>query len=261
MWKVCPIQGRQLLDVRPEDIFRDFRICKTYRSGGGYDKLPLIIKKRRMHVFSDIETQFVVQLYGCNLRCPYCYVTEDGVFGKYIEYLSKDLLFWFHKACVLYKCGIFHLMGGAPALYIYDWPDLLEKFPRQYIFHSDLMLTDRVYTNQIIKNINIQNSIYAVNIKGITDENYFNNTGRKIDWEMFWSNLGTLVDEGLNFYLTFTNPDLSYVEKFERKLISEFGTDGIKILKDSFVIDLVNYNALKEGSAFKEEKNGFITSR
>ena len=47
-FKVCPVQGRQLLDVRPEDIFEDFRICDTYRSGGGYDQLPAIIRKRNI---------------------------------------------------------------------------------------------------------------------------------------------------------------------------------------------------------------------
>jgi pyruvate-formate lyase-activating enzyme len=255
MWKVCPIQGRQLLDVRPEDIIGDFRICRTYRSGGGYDRLPTIIKKRGMHAFGDIETQFVVQLYGCNLRCPYCYVTEDGVFGKYVEYSSEQLVDAFLKAT---QCGVFHLMGGAPALYIYDWPDLLKKFPAQYIFHSDLMLSDRVYTDTIIQNITRRNTIYAVNIKGVTDENYYKNTGCKPDWDKMWSNLQTIVDNNLNFYLTFTNPDLSYYDEFVKQLMTTYDK---RIMDDSFVINLVDYNALKEGPAFKEEKDGFTTRR
>ena len=80
-WKVCPIQGRQLKDVRKEDLWADFRFCNTYRGGGGYDKFPEIAKKRGMTCKGDIGLQFVVQLYGCTLACPYCYVTADGIWG------------------------------------------------------------------------------------------------------------------------------------------------------------------------------------
>jgi hypothetical protein len=175
------------------------------------------------------------------------------VFGKYVEYSSEQLVDEFLRAT---QCGVFHLMGGAPALYIYDWPDLLKKFPSQYIFHSDLMLSDRVYTDVIIQNINRRNTIYAVNIKGITDENYYNNTGCKPDWDKMWSNLDTIVDNNLNFYLTFTNPDLSYYDEFVRQLMTTYDR---RIMDDSFIINLVDYDALKEGPAFKEEKNGFTT--
>lgn len=110
-WKVCPIQGRQLKDVRKEDLFGDFRFCNTYRGGGGYDKFPKIAKKRGFTCRGDMSTQFVVQLYGCNLCCPYCYVTKDGIWGSYELYTSEQLLGAYGRAYIARQPGVFHLMG------------------------------------------------------------------------------------------------------------------------------------------------------
>jgi len=92
-WMVCPIQGRQLRDVREEGLFGDFRLCNTYRGGGGYDQFPKIYSGR--HGIKEDKTlgrQFVVQLYGCPLECPYCYVTRDGIFGKTKAYTTEQLV-------------------------------------------------------------------------------------------------------------------------------------------------------------------------
>ena len=135
--KVCPVQGRQLKDVREEDIFGDFRICNTYRGGGGYDQLPDIAGRRGLineYTRGEIGTQFVVQLYGCHLRCPYCYVTKDGVYGTYVRYDIPELIEAFDAACNEKNVGTLHMMGGAPALWMEDWqniPMLLHPF---YIF-------------------------------------------------------------------------------------------------------------------------------
>jgi len=82
-WKVCPIQGRQLRDVREEDLFGDFRLCDSYRGGGGYDQFPRIYSDRRDVPIEGLNSQFVVQLYGCPLNCHYCYVTRDGCIPSY----------------------------------------------------------------------------------------------------------------------------------------------------------------------------------
>ena len=37
------------------------------------------------------------------------------------------------------KLDVFHLMGGAPALYIEHWIEILEKLPENIPFHSDLL--------------------------------------------------------------------------------------------------------------------------
>ena len=142
-WKVVPIQGRQLLDVRQEDLFGDFRLCETYRGGGGYDQFPKIYKKRTSSAIeeSELSKQFVVQLYGCPLDCPYCYVTRDGVFGHYVEYTTEELI----DAFVASGTRVFHLMGGAPGLYLEHWWRIVDQLPEYAVFHSDLLLVEKDY--------------------------------------------------------------------------------------------------------------------
>ena len=244
-WKVCPVQGRQLKDVRQEDIFSHFRICKTYRGGGGYDKFPEIAVRRGFNVAElegNLGIQFVVQLYGCHLDCPYCYVTRDGIFGDHIGYTSEELVDMFSLALGRYDTGVFHLMGGSPALYHHRWPELIDALPKNIIFHSDLLLTERSYDLPALNRCNRGNTLYAVNIKGVTAEDYFRNTGRKLDEKQFWFNMYCVVDSSIDFYLTFTNPDPDHIEEFKERLALRYGDD---ILDDHFVIDLVDYEALK----------------
>lgn len=243
-WKVCPIQGRQLKDVREEDIFGDFRICNTYRGGGGYDQFPRIAKRRGLteDVIGDVGKQFVVQLYGCPLACPYCYVTKDGVFGKYKEYTSSQLSAAYFKAWQEEDVGVFHLMGGAPALYHRHWEELLDVLDPNTLFHSDLMLVEGSYDLDALRHSNRGNTLYAVNIKGVNAEDHFRNTGRKLDEKQFWFNLYCVIDSNINFYLTFTNPNREHLLPFMDRLAARYGDD---ILDDCFLIDIVDYEALK----------------
>jgi len=242
-WKVCPIQGRQLKDVNPKDIIGDFRLCNTYRGGGGYDQFPYIAKRRGLDRDGKIGLQFVVQLYGCHLNCTYCYVTRDGVFGKYREYTSKELVKVFNEVHTPCKIGVFHLMGGAPGLYYENWYKILDLLNKNVIFHSDLLLTEKKYDKQLLKKANRDNTLYAINIKGVTAEDYYKNTGTKIDSKLIWHNLYIVIESGINFYLTFTNPDKKHLDEFKEFISKKYGDC---ILEDHFIIDLVEYEALKE---------------
>lgn len=249
-FKVCPIQGRQLLDVDHKDIFGDFRICNTYKSGGGYDKLPEMIKHLpgvTVEFKGDIGQQFVVQLYGCHLRCPYCYVTKDGVFGDYIEYTTQELIEVYEKSYKRHDVGVFHLMGGAPALYMDMWPELIDALQDTVVFHSDLLLTESTYDMNILNNINKHNTIYAINIKGTDSNNYYNNTGKNIDWNLFWSNFDKVMKSNLNVYVTFTNPNMKTIEYFYKIIRLQYGKD---IVDNSYIIDIIDYNATKESKAW-----------
>lgn len=239
-WKVVPIQGRQLKDVRGEDIFGDFRLCETYRGGGGYDRFPRIFKGRTISALgdTDLSKQFVVQLYGCPLDCPYCYVTRDGVFGRYVEYSTEELIAAFEMS----KTNVFHLMGGAPALYLEYWAEIVELLPEYAVFHSDLMLIEEIYRFNWLSKINRSNVLLAVNIKGVTHEDFMRNTRRRLDWTKFWNNLDIVVQSKVDFYFTFTNPDKDYIDEFKMAVIKRYGN---RVLEDSYIIDLVQYDALK----------------
>jgi pyruvate-formate lyase-activating enzyme len=138
-------------------------------------------------------------------------------------------------------------MGGAPALYMKHWASIIDRLPDDVVFTSDLLLTEGVYEKYILDMICSRRAIYAVNIKGLSDKNYRENTGRDIDWAMFWVNLERVVNSGINYYLTFTNPDLYLMNWFTNKLIDLYGRS---VIEDSFVIDLKEYEAIKEGSAW-----------
>lgn len=220
-WKVVPLSQNQLLDIRPNDVLNNghFRKCSTYRGGGGYDQFPIIAERRMGKKYSE---QFIVQLFGCNLDCPYCYVTRAGVWGNYVEYTTNQLI----DAFISSGQQTFHLMGGAPALYLQYWDEmirqLLAKCP-EAIFHSDLMLTEKLYKMKWIESLQWPNVLCAVNIKGLTKEEYMANTRKDMRMNLFWTNLKLLCSNNINFYLTFTNiSDANYID-FWRICKEQFG--------------------------------------
>lgn len=237
-WPVVPLCKRQLRDVRPEDILADglYRKCNVYRGGGGYDHFPTITSSRLGEQAGD---QFVAQLSGCPLRCPYCYVTRDGVAGAAVDVTTTELVDEFRKS----GQHVFHLMGGAPALHLDKWPSLIDALPRMSIFTSDLMLVEQLYDTTVLENINTSRAIYAVSIKGTTPEEFKANTGVELDEKLFWRNFDAIVDADLSFYLTFTNCDPAGVDVFKRKLTARYSP---AVLLDSFSIDLVHYDALND---------------
>ena len=116
-WPVVPLCKNQLKDVRPEDVLNNglYRKCDIYRGGGGYDQFNKIWEKRKGYRISP--KQFVVQLAGCPLHCPYCYVTPDGINGKVVFKTTDEILTDYKDS----NLQVFHLMGGAPALYLSHW--------------------------------------------------------------------------------------------------------------------------------------------
>ncbi len=181
--------------------------------------------------------QFVVQLYGCNLDCPYCYVTRSGVWGVPTEVPTSKLVQDFISS----GQGVFHLMGGAPALYLDKWPELIAALPKDTVFHSDFLLTERSYDPTTLFKIAKPNTLFAVDIKGTSEKNYLRNTRRPMRTSLFWANLESLVIANVPFYITFTAPDPEELLVMKEELSERFGS---QILDDSFTIDLIQYKAL-----------------
>lgn len=240
-WKVEKICDKQLRDVNPNDLVEDglYRLCDVYKSGGGYDKLPNIIASRFNYNIDDYRKQFVVQLKGCVMKCPYCYVTPDGINATPVLKTTDELVESFIKTGV----NVFHLMGGSPAIYIKDWNilinKLLEKKP-QTIFHSDLLLQECNYTKEVIESISKPNSVYAISIKGANKDEYLKNTGVPLKEDMLINNLDVIKNSSLNYYFTFTGMTEDGVKEF----CDNYNITS-KMLKDSFIIKLIDYDALK----------------
>lgn len=243
LWKVVPLSKAQLLDVRPEDILGGglYRLCDTYRGGGGYDQFPDICAKRLGK--PAMHRQFVVQLYGCHLDCPYCYVTRAGVWGEPARVSTTRMLNDFDAS----GARVFHLMGGAPALHMTKWPNLLQRLASRpdVVFHSDLLLTERRYAPSLLSLLAaFPNALYAVDIKGLTNEEHLANTRRPFREEMFWDNLRAINEAGLQYYITFTNVRERNVARFWSMFKRRLPNAWQLQFRDAFSIGLVDYNAI-----------------
>lgn len=238
-WPVVPLCERQLRDVNPDDIIKGglYRRCNIYKGGGGYDKFEAIYQKRN-NTDRHLNMQFVVQLRGCTLNCPYCYVTRDGIWGdpKFVE--TETLVSDFVET----GYPVFHLMGGAPALFLERWADILKSLPDYAVFHSDFLLQESVYKRSLCREIaKYRNQLHAVSIKGGTPEEFHKNAGVPQNTVMLWQNLATLIEEDVPFYLTFTGMSEEGIQTFKEEAVKRFGD---KVLEDSFGINVIHYNAL-----------------
>ena len=241
MWSVVPLSKGQLLDVRPEDVLEDglFRRCATYRGGGGYDQFPHIAARRLGGQPDLYAEQFIVQLRGCNLDCHYCYVTRAGVWGRPKRVSTEGLV----EAYVRSGLPVFHLMGGAPALQLPWWRELIEELSRVapwFVFHSDLMLTERPYW-QHARTIVHPRCLYAIDIKGLTKDDWLTNTRRPLDEDLFWTNWIVLQEHSVPAYVTFTGVDDLAIERFWEKAGTRGIDDGWR--ENAFNIGLIDYNA------------------
>lgn len=242
-WPVVPLCDRQLRDVNPRDVLEGglYRRCDIYKGGGGYDKFEAIFHSRfgGSHESEPLNEQFVVQLRGCPLRCPYCYVTKDGIWGDAVKVSTKKLVADFEKS----GFPVFHLMGGAPALYLSWWPELLHSLSKSAVFHSDFLLQELEYPVSVLRDLaSHKRNLHAVSIKGYGAAEFKVNTGVDFHEALLWKNLDNLVDTGVQFYLTYTGMPQDSIDKFNEVAVKRYGGG---ILRDSFGIDLVEYDALK----------------
>jgi pyruvate-formate lyase-activating enzyme len=240
VFPVVPLCDKQLRDVRPEDVLNGglYRKCVVYKSGGGYDKFPDICQKR---LGRRLAMQFVVQLWGCPCKCPYCYVTEDGVWGEMVMRSPAQLVDAFLES----GQSVFHLMGGAPAMHLRHWSKILDLLPEHHVFHSDFLLQEGYYEAKHLKEINRKNTLYCVSLKGVNSVDHFNNTRTAFKADMFWENLDKIVDAKLNFYFTLTNPAKITNNEQAHILNAIVKRYGDEILEDMFIIDLKDYKALE----------------
>ena len=109
-----------------------------------------------------------------------------------------------------------------------------------------MMLTERNYDSDALNFLSLtEMTLFAVNVKGVTDQQYRDNTRKEPDWPMFLRNLQGVVSYGINFYLTFTGVTRHDVMDFKSRLTEDFNHETVDwIMRDHYVIDLINYDAL-----------------
>lgn len=247
LWKVVPVSEAQKLDVRSEDLIKGglYRRCHTYRGGGGYDLFPQFAATHLGGKPDQYSWQFVVQLFGCNLDCPYCYVTREGVWGEFVQVETLDLVLDYVRTGL----PVFHLMGGAPALQMKYWPELLAQLEQtwqsKYVFHSDFLLTESVYNLATLADIKKyeNRSLYAIDIKGFDAEEWERNTRKPLDTKLFFDNWRKIQDIDLPAYITFTACDKEKESDFWDRAEQQ-GIDVGQWIESAYHIELIDYNAL-----------------
>lgn len=217
-WPVVSLCEKQLRDVDPNDVLAGglYRLCDIYKGGGGYDRFNGIYEKR--FGWWPQSKQFVVQMYGCPLSCAYCYVTKEGVWGSPTLTTTTQLLSAYQHENV----DVFHLMGGAPAIYLEYWKYIAEFVN---VFHSDFLLVEQEYDKDWLEDLP---GLHAVSIKHFLDVDKY---------PIFWNNFDKLVECGVNFYITFTGKTYLY-----RQILERYGKG---ILEDNFNIPIIEYEAIK----------------
>lgn len=244
-WKVVPLSYGQRKDVREEDLIQDglYRYCDTYRGGGGYDRFPAKAVEHFGGLPNEYRVQFIAQLQGCNLDCPYCYVTRAGVWGAATKRTTRHLV---HDFVVAGYAKVFHLMGGAPALQMKHWPELLRELKARApdaVFHSDLMLSESRYDEDLLKYLaTFTRGLYAINIKGLTPEEWELNTRKDFKDYTFWENWRRVQASGLRTYVTITGCDMSNMDTFLREADAN-GIQYMRWLNDVCYIDIKDYDA------------------
>lgn len=247
-WPVVPVCEAQKRDVRPDDLLEGglYRKCSSYRGGGGYDRFPAIAQKRLGIPAEELVEQFVVQLYGCPLRCPYCYVTKSGVFGDPVRKTTEELVAAFRRSGL----RVFHLMGGAPALYMDYWPELIKALPDNAVFTSDLMLVEKLYGTDIAPTrldeiAEFDNVLLAVSIKGGDSVEFKARTGVPLDEELFKWNVDAIagtLNRRQKYYVTFTGMSDESICRFKKQW-------PLLDYTDSFAIPIRHYKALDSGNS------------
>jgi pyruvate-formate lyase-activating enzyme len=141
---------------------------------------------------------------------------------------------------------VFHLMGGAPALRLEHWPELIRGLQVRCpdaVFHSDLLCTEKDYEG-LLQGIQSPMALYAVNVKGVDEQEYLANTRRPFPREQFWHNLGLLVRNDVRFYITFTSVSDANHDLFWEEFVRRFSAEvAVKFKRDAFCIDLIQYEA------------------
>lgn len=251
LWKIPYLSPGQMLDVDPLDAIEVsgkplFRVCNTYKGGGGYDHFPDLSEK---YFGKRHSKQFIVQLFGCNLDCPYCYVTREGVWGAPVQWSTEQIIKLYASQRNHYDYTVLHLMGGAPAIQLHHWPELIAAFQKAFpqdVFHSDFMLSESVYTVQRLEVVAKPNCLYAVNIKGTNAKEYELNTRKPFNLYRQIHNLTLLEACQVPYYITFTGLPQSSIDYFWKVLAPQSLAPSIlqRRKEESYAIDLIEYAAL-----------------
>jgi uncharacterized Fe-S cluster-containing radical SAM superfamily protein len=222
------------------------RICTVIKDSGSPDNRnddsPYRMAKLFGGSWQDYNHHFIIQVAGCPLRCWYCYVDN----------LKKDLIMSADEMVKMFinfrkeakkkfniDLNVFHLMGGAPALYYWFWPILREALDNRglnnVILFSDIILVENYFYSHITpwNYMEIPNFIVTGCLKGTNRSNFLQNTG----FDLFDQAVKELKHyiRFKNFYLTL----IGYDEEDLPEIYDLVGKERVNLLK------IIEYEVVK----------------
>ena len=212
--KIGPLQ---MVDVLKAGRFQNgfARVCKVIESPNWHgDKSPLHLNKLFGHPWRYYDTHMVVQVAGCSLRCPFCYV--DNLKKDYLC-SEHDIVEWFLMFKEKYpEINVLHICGGLPARYPSFWGVLRDALDERGL-QETIILSDTVflenwfYDEHPWEHMDINNFALVGCLKGTTKENFIENT----TINLFKSALGELhcYVKHKNFWLTLIKWDVTGLSK------------------------------------------------
>jgi len=220
-WPVVPLCAAQRRDVKEEDVLNGglFRKCDI-SDPCNFDTFSQPATK--FLGYTPNPVQFVVQLKGCPLDCPYCYVTREGIDGDDAAVTTWSMIEAYRDS----GCEVFHLMGGAPATYLVGWRSLANNVA---VFHSDFLLMENFYDIDHLRGLP---GVFAVSLK----DEYLYTAHQK---QMMLFNIRTIVWSGINFYVTITGQDSPLSEAILRAVPPSIANDVQRV-------EIREYKATKE---------------
>lgn len=125
---------------------------------------------------------FIVQVAGCPLQCPYCYL-DNLTEGEHIA--IETMVDWYITFRARAKdLNVFHLMGGCPGAYAPLWPDIRRELDERGL-EDTVLLSDVILLEDLIYDVSPwkfipERSIIVLSIKGTSFFNYYANTGTNL---------------------------------------------------------------------------------
>lgn len=251
---IAKIGKIQKIDIERSSgiVFYDdvVRICTVVKDKKAHDnrgdKSPFRMAKIFGGNWQDYNNHFIVQVAGCPLKCPYCYVdnlkadllmTAKELVSRFIKFKKET------EPKFNIKLKVLHFMGGAPAIYCEFWKELRNSLDKKglkdIILFSDVILVENYFfKNKPWKFLKLHHFILTGCLKGTNKDNFIKNTG----YDLFQQSLKELKNylSAKNFYLTLIG--------FDAKNLLEI----YKIIpKDKIdFLNIINYEVTKEKKYF-----------
>ncbi len=216
--KIGPVQLR---DVENSTglVYHDeyYRLCEVVKSDKAFDNRGDCSPYRMASLFGgdwrDYNYHFIVQVAGCPLSCPYCYVDNFKIDLQIsIAALVNDFVEFREMIRSLYSIDVrvFHLMGGAPAVYAECWPEIRHALDalgqEDVILFSDVVFVEnRYFGKQPWDYLGLDMFVLTGCLKGVNDKNFYLNTGRDM-FDTALAEMSNYVDAD-NFYLCLIGND------------------------------------------------------